>query len=399
MVTNLTLFFTTASVIQSIYLRVMQMGTNAIRTIFVGIDKLESLYFQMFGFEMFDGELYQFIEAASILQVEFETIAIELWYSMCIGCAISIIAYAISFWGLMRSFRQTALLMRRGDHSTFNVKKHKLADASNFVGIQISNGIVTYFLILILATFAAFPFCCSMIRGAIFSTTVMNILIPIIAAAVVNIGLKKTFGYKLATSAKPHDHIRMRRLYHLYDSCQIFMTMAAGFMVAFVRFIITCVIALGTLPFMDRSPIPAWVERYLLLDTGSKTYHSMVLLYHTFNHPLHISACWIMLEDSRRRKKISDELRSDQGGVHPHPPATKPDARHRYLATSQKWNGKKRGTGYARWHLAIMLHNYPYLRHFRSHALKAARITQEMHNEKHRLLSKFPLDALEIEKL
>jgi Ca2+-binding EF-hand superfamily protein len=398
-ITNMTLFLTTSSVMQSVSDKVNQMGSNAIRTIFVGIDKVESLYFQMFGFEMSDGELYQFIEAASILQKEFEKLAFELWIAMFIGCAISVVAYCGSFIGLMRSFRQTALLMRRGDHSTFNRKKHKLADASNYIGIQISNGIVTYFLILVIGTFAAFPFTCSMLRGAIFSSTTLSILIPIIATAVVNIILKKTFGYKLATNAKPHDHVKMRRLYHLYDAVQIMMTMAAGFMLAFIRFIITCVIALGTLPFMDRSPIPAWVERYLLLDTGSKSYHSMILLYHTFNHPLHISACWMILEDSRRRKALSLQEVSKKDEVEgiPRPPVSKPEVRHRYLATAQKWNGKKRGTGYKRWHLALMLHNYPYLRHFRAHALKAARLAQEMHNEKQKLLSKFPLDQLEID--
>jgi Ca2+-binding EF-hand superfamily protein len=394
LVTNFTLFITTWALMQGLYESILGMGTNAIRTIYVGSHKLESLYYETNGAELFDDELSDFMESARILQEEFQAIAYEVWIAMVLGCLVSFLAYLLSFWQILRSFRQKALLLRRGNKSkefTLDMQKHKIADASNYVGIQISNGIVTYFLVYILSTLMVLPFTLTIIRNLIFSWKMVQILLPIVISSIVNVGLKKTFGYRLATNAKPYDHVRMRRLYHLYDLVTIFLKIAAGFMTAFVRFIITIVIALFTLPRIDVSPLPAWIERYLELDAGSKSFHAVLKSYHTFNHPLHITACWALIEHSKQRKIVDKKVKSqlETNNLDTHSKSSRTKTRSRYFAPSSKWRGKKPGTGYARWHLALMLHNYPYLRHFRSHALKAAAERQRQQLKRTQLLRQF----------
>ena len=75
-------------------------------------------------------------------------------------------------------------------------------------------------------------------------------------------------------------------MFHVYDIIMMFLKMATGIVTALVRFVLAMVIALFTLPRMDASPLPGWVERYLLLDAGSQSYHAMILLHHRHSNPV-----------------------------------------------------------------------------------------------------------------
>merc|ERR1711988_267253 len=63
--------------------------------------------------------------------------------------------------------------------------------------------------------------------------------------------------------------------------------------------IIICVV---NLPRLSPSPFPAWLERYVLLDTGSKAYMSLILLHHTNCHPVFRTAAWEMETDTNLRR-------------------------------------------------------------------------------------------------
>ena len=71
----------------------------------------------------------------------------------------------------------------------------------------------------------------------------------------------------------------MRYLWSVFDLYKILLQIVAGLVKALVRFILVILVALFSLPRLDRSPFPAWLEMYLLLDTGSKSYQGMILLY------------------------------------------------------------------------------------------------------------------------
>ena len=74
-----------------------------------------------------------------------------------------------------------------------------------------------------------------------------------------------------------------------------------GPITALVRLIMGIGIAFATLPRMDVSPLPGWFERYLLLDMGSKGFHSMVLLYHRMCNPVHNVALELWWDATFRR--------------------------------------------------------------------------------------------------
>ena len=69
------------------------------------------------------------------------------------------------------------------------------------------------------------------------------------------------------------------------------------------------VTVLISLPRLDRSPFPAWVELYLLLDTGSKSYQGKILLYHTMNNPTMRVAAWMVHEDAAARNDPEEAAR------------------------------------------------------------------------------------------
>ena len=75
----------------------------------------------------------------------------------------------------------------------------------------------------------------------------------------------------------------------------------AGLVKALVRFALVVLVTLFSLPRIDRSPFPAWLEMYLLLDTGSKSYQGVILLYHSYNNPVFRVACWLLQEDAANR--------------------------------------------------------------------------------------------------
>ena len=59
-----------------------------------------------------------------------------------------------------------------------------------------------------------------------------------------------------------------RRAYMVYDVVQAFLSMFTGLITALVRMILAIAMAVITLPRLDRSAMPAWVSRYLNLDSG-----------------------------------------------------------------------------------------------------------------------------------
>ena len=213
----------------------------------------------------------------------------------------------------------------------------------------------------------------------------------------------------------PGDFLLRRGGFHHYDLWMLILRLTTGVMTAIVRFFITIAVALITLTRADVSPLPAWIERYLLLDTGSKSFQSLVKVYHHFNNPIFRVACWILTEDSKLRRHATGNLRNGLATV-------------RQLCGKIKWEGaeeeqrlapgvessnksdtsetakeiqskeakdnnesessnaaketepKKQtqvtvrsrrhsGLGVLRWRLAIMLHHFPRLRYHRAHYL------------------------------
>lgn len=69
-----------------------------------------------------------------------------------------------------------------------------------------------------------------------------------------------------------------------------------------VRFVLVILAVFFSLPRIDRSPFPAWVEYYLLLDSGSKSYQALIVMYNIHNNPVMRVAAWIIEEEAANRR-------------------------------------------------------------------------------------------------
>ena len=167
-------------------------------------------------------------------------------------------------------------------------------------------------------------------------------------------------------------------------------------MTALVRFIVTVAVALVTLTRADLSPLPAWIERYFLLDSGSKSFQAAVKAYHHFNNPIFRVACWILTEDPKRRRQLlaqggltgvataaqlcgkvtfDDEAEKEDVASEAKDDDEADTATAGKEAVSTKdtrvtvRTRRRSGLGVLRWRLAIMLHRFPQLRYHRAHYL------------------------------
>ena len=74
---------------------------------------------------------------------------------------------------------------------------------------------------------------------------------------------------------------------------------------------------------MDVSIFPAWVDYYVQLDSGAKSYFGLILMFHLHNNPVMRVSCWILEDDARERKALLLKyLPSEFNGV---PPAAQKD--------------------------------------------------------------------------
>ena len=227
--------------------------------------------------------------------------------------------------------------------------------------------------------------------------TFWPIWLPIVITALVNFLLKKIVVYSIITRrvkwegwkrAQPGDFVLRRGCFHVYDLWMLISRLATGIMTALIRFFITIAIALVTLTRADVSPLPAWIERYLLLDTGSRSFQGAVKAYHHFNNPIFRVACWMLTEDSKRRRKAAFGFGNGMATVaqmcgrikwHSTSEAKDDDcdasasAKQDASTTKDKKitvkTRRRSGLGVLRWRLAIMLHRFPQLRYYRAHYL------------------------------
>ena len=168
----------------------------------------------------------------------------------------------------------------------------------------------------------------------------------------------------------------------------LIVRLATGVMTAVVRFFLTVAVALITLTRADVSPLPAWIERYFLLDTGSKSFQAAVKAYHHFNNPIFRVACWILAEDPKRRRQAVLEFENGVatvgqlcGRIRWYSGSESEDDDEGDTSKSKKEavstkdtrvtvrTRRRSGLGVLRWRLAIMLHRFPQLRYYRAHYL------------------------------
>ena len=65
-----------------------------------------------------------------------------------------------------------------------------------------------------------------------------------------------------------------------YDLYELLLACVTGLVKAFSRFVLVVLATLFSLPRMDVSIFPAWLDYYIALDSGARAYHAVILSYH-----------------------------------------------------------------------------------------------------------------------
>ena len=237
------------------------------------------------------------------------SLADALYAASVAGSTLGILFYSAAMLSLVVDFRAQILQARRGIWQ-FNEPKVAVKAAVTFMGVQISNGILTYvtisFIFALLITIIAWSLTWDVLLWLLKQK--WQWLLTLILFALIN-PLIKLVCTKVIVAKK---FIKRRYLWSAFELYELMTQVAAGLVKSLVRFIMVIVAVFFSLPRIDRSPFPAWVEYYLLLDTGSKSYQGVIVLYHISNNPVMRVAAWILAEDARDR---NDEKTREARGL------------------------------------------------------------------------------------
>jgi hypothetical protein len=282
----------------------LKSDVKAISTIYNVLVKVEGLFLKTTGLDL----PKQFTEWADHQVDELHGYIISLADSArvsgIVAVALASLFFALSWLVLVLDFRSKVIQARQGIW-TFNVKKIKLYASFTFVGIQISNSMITFVIIWAIL----FPIC--LILGWKLTWDVilyilrerLGWLLGFIISPLINIVVKKIvliyIGNKMV--------IKNRYAWMAYDLFQIFTTCVTGVMTAVMRFVIATVTLVFSLPRTDVSIMPAWLEYYLLLDSGAKSYRGVVVLHHFYNNPVMRVFVWAVEEEASLRRTRHEE--------------------------------------------------------------------------------------------
>ena len=262
-----------------------------------------------------------------------------------VGCTLGLLFYVVAMLNLILDFRAQVIQARRGIWQ-FNEPKVAIRAAITFMGTQISNGVFTFLVISmifgLLSTILAWQLTWDVLAYVLTSNLVL--ILTIVGFALIN-PLLKLAATKVMFTKKS---IKWRYGWAAFELWELMAQVAAGLVKSIVRFILVLIVVFFSLPRLDRSPFPAWVEYYLLLDVGSKSYQGVIITYHLHNNPVMRVACWVLQEDSRDRR--IPEKRAALGLVTP-----------------------KRRRGCNRWQKALFLLRNPSLQAF----VKASAATEQ----------------------
>lgn len=178
----------------------------------------------------------------------------------------------------------------------------RLADASNFIGYNVSNAMLAYLFVLIVSVITALLLTWPVIIKTVFSywKVILTLLAPTLVQAVL---LKRIIGYEVLTTATApyRDRIIFRQGYMIYDCMELYLSIFTGITLAIVRVVLAMVLAILSLPRIDQTCYPAWIGRYIDLDTATRAYRGIVLQSHEFSNPIVVVFVRLLVEGAAAR--------------------------------------------------------------------------------------------------
>jgi len=241
------------------------------------------------------------------------SLADALFLASVVGSSVALTIFAIVQIQLVLDFRGQVLQARRGIWQ-FNAPKVAIKMTTTFIGTHISNSMLIYYIFAFIFSFITVIFAWSLTWDVLlwFIRENRSTLIVLIIFAAIN-PIIKLIVTKIIVAK---DHIVYRYCWAAFELYEILSQVVAGVAKSITRFVLVLVGVFISLPRIDRSPFPAWIEYYLLLDSGSKSYQAMIVMYHIHNHPVMRVAAWILQQDASDRR---DGVKAaERGLVSPH---------------------------------------------------------------------------------
>lgn len=280
---------------------ILRVPTTAVNTINLGLNNLVELYYQQTRQEIFDEDIDSIMDTSHTILHEFEDFAdaFQLAFSLAFACAVLLY---LSAWIVGLASYRTMILKARKGVLSWDRKKKRLADVGNYTGIQIANGLVSYVIFHSIFTLAFLTLTSRPIRGLLFHVghKTIPVWLPMVGTVLLHTLCKKLFVMRIITkmTKEQGDHIAHRRAFHVYDLIMLFLRMYTGFAVGVARFAASAILGLFSTTRIDVSPLPAWVERYTMIDTGSKAFIAVARMHHEFSNPTFRVAAWLLAEDA-----------------------------------------------------------------------------------------------------
>jgi len=215
-----------------------------------------------------------------------------------VACSLGIIFYLLAWLTMILDFRGKVIQARRGIWS-FQPEKVKLRMSFTYFGYAISNGLLTFVLIsfvlwpivLLLAWELTWKVAIWILEN--YYRQIILLVVPILVNTVIKKIVTTTIGPKLV--------IKHRFGWMFYDLYELLLSCVTSITKALVRFCLVCGVTLFSLPRMDVSLFPAWLDYYIALDSGARAYHAIISTYHAHNNPVMRVTVWIMSEDAYKR--------------------------------------------------------------------------------------------------
>ena len=219
---------------------------------------------------------------------------------------LSVFIYWIAFVVLLYNFKCHVLRLRRGEATIKREMKGTIIVLSaKYGGNQIANSAVSYILIMfvlgLILGVLNYPMFWRFIwetRGWIAGIIVASVIRSIITMTVLNLVIKSHVTrrrYNLPCCLFIVLILKSYRMWAIVELILLYLNIAAGIMSSLVRFIKLVLVTVITLTRLDRTIFPGWVAKKLpFLDSGYNAYRGMVMMYHTHNHPIHITAAHIL---------------------------------------------------------------------------------------------------------
>ena len=166
----------------TLHATISSLAATATRTIYLGIGANAKIAKAKLGQELHDSDLTDLYEVGSTLHEKIDEFATAFFTAFVFGFTISAAAFFLQLFWMVRSFKAQVMLARLGcrhvtdttgttrfpGRLTWNPKKKRMADVGNFLGVTVSNAVITFFLITFIFTPVVLFFAYAPLRGLLF---------------------------------------------------------------------------------------------------------------------------------------------------------------------------------------------------------------------------------------